>query len=294
MPLCVLIGSIFAETIATVCDQEIKEDSLYRAAARGAYDLTNLETAQEALEDVVTFELLAAEAKNLGYDQNPDIVEQIKRMMVQRLVADKIDKELPRTILTEDELKGYFDSHPEEFSKPGLVKGQLIMILIKDGKTEEGRGKTEEALKLLNEGTPFQDVVKSHSDDIASRATGGMTNWIIEDKVSKRYPQEVIDALFKADNKKVIHGPIETDKGFYLAKLVEKRPGRVIDYDDAKKGISSKVYRAKRQQAYNEYCEKLKTQYPVKINDQELKKLVTNAAKGQGPPMGPVNVRRKN
>ena len=287
-------GSIsFGQIIATVGDQEISEDAVYGAAARGAYDLTDPESARKALEDVVTFELLAAEAKRLGYDKDPKVVEQLKRTIVQKLVAEKIDKDLPRTILAEDDLTSYFDSHPEEFSKPGLVKGQLIMVLVKDGNLEDGRKKIEEASQLLKDGTSFQEVVKSHSDDIASRATGGVTNWIIEDKESKRYPREIIDVLFNTDDKSEIHGPIKTEKAYYLAKLVEKRPGRVIDYEDARKGISSKVYRAKRQQAYNAYCEQLKSQFPVKVDEAGLGKLVDKAANLDGPPMGPVSVKRK-
>ena len=49
---------------------------------------------KKGLDDAVRFELLAAEAGKLGLDKDPAIARQIKELLVQRLVAEKVDKPL--------------------------------------------------------------------------------------------------------------------------------------------------------------------------------------------------------
>ena len=294
---CVVFGllavAVQAGPVATVGGGQVSIETVRAVAARNGHDVTRPDSARKALDEAVTFELLAAEATRLGYDRDPDVVDQMKRMMVERLVKDKVDKALPREALTEEDLREYHEQHPEEFRKPGLVRGQVVKVLVRDGDIAAARQRAGEALALLKQGKPFADVVRTYSDDISGRAVGGVTNWIIEGRPNKRYPEAVTNALFALSSKEETAGPIETDRAVYLLKLVENRPGRVISFEEAKLGIGQKVYRAKRQAAYAEYCKQLRARFPVRIDEGQLRKLSEEARAGDGPPLGPVRVRKK-
>ena len=283
----IICGSGFADPIATVGQEQITADQVRVTAAKKGYSLHDEYSANQALTETITFELLAAEAEKLGYLDDPEIVQMAKSMAVQKLVAEKVDRQLKKTPLTEEQLKAYYDAHPEEFSKPTLAKGRVLMVLNREG----ARERFDEAVAKAQAGKAFDSIVQEYSDDASARANGGMSNWQIQGNETRRYPGQVLDALFALSDKGTISEPIITEKAFYLVQLEERRDGKVTDYETAKRTISRKLYTRARQDAYTAYVETLKGDISVKINQNALKEAMEKASAGDGPPSGPVRVR---
>jgi len=283
------------EIVATIDGSPISAEVVQQTAARNAQNLFTSEGASNALNDTLTFELLAAEAKAQGYMDDPEIVEMAKKMAVQKLVRDKVDNEIQQTVLAEEELRAWYDSHPEEFSQPSLAKARIIEILKSEGRDggpspSEIKARVDLATQKIKDGYRYEDIVNEFSDDAVGRAQGGLSNWFIENEPSRRYSPEVQSALFKLEKTGDTVGPIETPKAFYFLQLAELRQGRVTAYEQAKRTISQTIYRRKRLDAYNAYAEQLKATYPVVVDNQALEKLVEQVKQGDGPPSGPVPV----
>lgn len=282
--LILLLGDASAEPVATVGGKSISIEEVRSTAARKGYNLLDRESTTSALNDAVTFELLAAEAKREGYLDDPEIVRMAKSMAVKKLVAEKVDRPLKRETLTEDQLRAYYEAHPDEFSRPTVVRGRILMVLRREG----AQSCFDEAAEQVRSGVEFAQVVKTYSDDAAARANGGMSRWLAEGQESRRYPESVLQSLFELSSVGAVSPPILTEKAFFMVQLVERRDGIVTDFQIAKQTIGRKVHARMRQEAYQAYVERLKQIFPVQVNSDALKAAMDERRAGIGPPTGPV------
>ncbi len=287
----VATGTPVTDAIAVVGGEAVPFEAIRATAAQNGYNLTETSGADLALRDTVNFELLAKEAERLGYEKEPGIRQLVKGMIVQKLVREKVDAQLPQLPKPADrELRAYFDKHAAEFTQPTLAKAQLLFLLKREGGDEalaKKRGELEEALKG---GLPFADAVKKFSDDPAVQATGGVTNWIIQGQPQVQHPPDIVEAIFKVANSEAVAGPVETKQGVYWAKLVERRDGKVTTFEEARAQIAQRVDRQKRLELYDGYVAGLRKQFPVELHPERLKEKVASETKQPGPPMGPVRM----
>ena len=133
--------------IAKVGDTSITSETLQQTVARQGYNIYDDASVRKGLDDAIRFELLAAEARKIGLDQDPAIARQIKELLVQRLVTEKIDKSLISYRATPEEVQAYFQAHTNEFHKPALARGTIITIFITHGNEAEAQSKAAMACR---------------------------------------------------------------------------------------------------------------------------------------------------
>jgi parvulin-like peptidyl-prolyl isomerase len=172
-----------------------------------------------------------------------------------------------------------------------MARGGVITILIPKDQEDAARARADGALAKLRQGERFEVVAKQYSDDPGERISGGTISWVVADQPSRRYPPEVVEALFALPSRGAVAGPIQTDRAFYLVTLTEKRPGELPPFEQVRPEVARRLARERRGQAYNDYCEQLKKDFPVTVNDEELAKAVEPATPNSGPPMGPINLK---
>lgn len=295
--------SSFAQApVATVAGTPISAETVKQTLFRNGYNIFEEASARKATEDSVRFELLAAEAKRQGLDKDTEIARRIKEVLVERLVRDKVDAAVT-VEFSETDLRAYYDAHPAEFRRPTVAKGHVLTVYIRAGHEAEAQTKASEALKEMKEaltpalshpmgegGNPkMAAIVKKYSDDPSERTSGGLSNYFIEDQPGRRYPDEVAKAMLGLKLRGEIAGPITTTRAIYLLSLAERRDGQPTPFEQAKAEVRKKLTREQRQKIYDAYCDGLKKQFPVTINDAEVRKLVEQSRPGDGPPMGPVS-----
>ncbi len=80
---------------------------------------------------------------------------------------------------------------------------------------KEAPKRAEKAVGALKKGTPFADVAKQYSEDLATKQSGGNVGEVIKDKAS--LPKEVTDVLFglKEGN---ISGVISTSSDYFIVR----------------------------------------------------------------------------
>lgn len=279
------------DAIALVGGEPVPFEAVRATAAQNGYNLADASGAELALRDTVNFELLAKEAERLGYTNEPGVRQLVKGMIVQKLVREKVDAQLPQLPkLTDAELRACYDAHVAEFTQPTLAKAQLLFLLKREGGEDALAKKRGEVEQALQDGMPFADAVKKFSDDPAVQATGGVTNWIIQGQPQVQHPPELVEAIFKTANSEAVAGPVETKQGVYWAKLVERREGKVSIFAEARTQVAQRVDRQKRLELYDAYVAGLKKQTPVELHPERLSAKVASESKQPGPPMGPVRM----
>lgn len=278
-----------ATPLAVVAGQHITAEQVRAAVGRSGQNIYELSSATNALNEAINLRLLSAEARKIGLDKDPEVVDRVNQILIEKLVAEKIDKPNQSTPPTDAELKSSYDQHKGEFTTPGLVRAQVISIMVPAGKMAEAETKAGDAVNKLKAGTPFEQVVSLYSDDPSERMSKGLSGWFTEGGAQKRYPEALVKALF-AQNSGELTSIVKTPKAIYVGKVTEKRASITRSYEEAKPALSRLVMRDRRQKAYEAYCNQLRKTFPVTVNESLLTNVVEKSRPGGPPPSGPVNV----
>lgn len=284
--------------VAMAGERPITFTMLKVVAVQNAYNLEDPKERVLALRDAVNTEILASEAKRLGYEQDPEIQRLVKAQAVQKLLhatLDAPDRKAPAP--SQAELRAYYEANLSEFTPPTLGRGRVLAL----AKSQEENGAQGDYEKKLGEVTSavqktggekgFAKLIETHSDDAAARIQGGMTSWITKDQPNKRYPQVLIDALFDAADGQIM-GPIETERWTYFVRREEYREGKPPRFEQVRSRIAQAMERQARLQAYDALVAGLKHQIPVETFPQAVTDALASdkAGASDGPPMGPVSV----
>lgn len=281
--------------VAMAAGTSISLASLQAIAAQNGYDLAKPEQAQLALRDAVNLELLAAEAKKRGYQEDPDIVRYVKSQSVQKLLLDTVDAPGHQPAqATDAELKAYYDQHLADFTSPTVARAQILAILKRPGQEAAFQQKVDAVKLAINsKEQPFSQLVSQFTDDPAAKNYAGITNWLVKGEESKQYPQALLDALFAATDLVSIAGPIEHNDWIYFVKVAERRDGITTPFEQAKADIARRMHRQKRLEAYDQYVNQLSDGKDVQTFPDKVAEAIKATATDSGPPMGPVTLPNK-
>ncbi len=275
--------------VAKVGEVPITAETLNQTIAREGYNIFDAGSVRKGLDDAIRFELLAAEAKKLGLDQDPAVARQIKELLVQRLIAEKVDKPLAVYRATPAEVQAYFQAHTNEFHRPALARGTVITILISQGKEAEAQSKAAMALQELKTSLKPESVVRAYSDDPGEKVDGGLSNFFIQGQPSRRYPQAVADAMLALKSRGDTAGPIVSPRALYLIKLTEHRDAQPLPYEQVKAEIYKRLQREQREKLLAEFTESLKQEFPVTVDEAQLKAAFPAPTAQSGPPPKPMD-----
>lgn len=186
---------------------------------------------------------------------NEDTVK--SRIKMNLAVQQFVEKEFGGKVdVTEAEAKAFYDGHPEYFTEPEAIRasGILIKVDVKSdaAKKQEARKKMEDIQKRVKKGEDFATLAKDFSQD-ASAAQGGDLGTIPKG----RMPKALDDAAFSLKPGEVSN-VVETEVGFHLIKVHEKKPEQVVPLKDVEEKIRQHLSNQKLTQRVNEYLNEVK------------------------------------
>lgn len=278
--------------VAMVGEQPVTLAMLEVLAAQNGYDLRKSDQLELALRDAVNVELLAAEARKHGYDQDPDIQRYLKAQSIQKLLLATVDKNPQAAMPGDAELQAYYDQNLGDFTSPALIRPQVLALLKRSGEGQEAAFQQKlDAVKAAIEAKelPFSELVKQFSDDPAARNYAGITNWMVAGEPDKQYPEALVAALFASTDQGTVIGPIEHGDWVYFARVHERREGRTTPFEQAKPRIAQEIQRRQRLEAYNAFVQSLGTTAGVQVFPDKASAALAAQTKEGGPPMGPVD-----
>jgi peptidyl-prolyl cis-trans isomerase C len=300
--LVCFVAALQGAEVARVGDAVITSDSVRQTVARNGYNIYDEASVKRGLEDAVQFELLAAEAKRQGLDQEPVMARRIKELLVQQLLAEKVDGPLGTLHFSSEELRTYYDAHTNDFRRAALARGVVITVLIEPGKEAEAQAKARRALEELKDLQPSfatavgnqkfkienpggaAAIVKKYSDDPGERLSGGVSDFFVEGQPGRRYPKEVEEAMLGLRRRGEVAGPVPTARALYLIRLTERRDAQLTAFEQARAEVQRRLVRERRQKLVAEFCEELKKDFPVTVNEPALKEAVQASQPSAGPP----------
>jgi peptidyl-prolyl cis-trans isomerase C len=257
---------------------------------------TSLEQKKEFLDSLVRFEVLAKEAYRRGLDKDPEVVRTMKQVMIQKLIRDQFDsnaKQNADSLVSDAEMKAYYDANVGEYVKPEEVRVSAIIVKNKaqaDRVAIEARGDAGKT----NKG--FRDLVMKYSADEETKLRGGDLRYL--DATTKDVPAPVVKAAFTLFNTGDVSTAVDAGNGtFYVLKQTGRRKSVTKTFEDAKAQIRNKLFRDKRLQAQKDFVDGLRAKSKIEINEANLAKVRIDTSQavddGHGaeltPPPGALN-----
>ena len=205
------------------------------------------------LENYLRKRLVIHEALKSGFDKRPDVRADMDAASESALFDRYVRDVVAAPILTEAEVKKYYDEHADEFAVPEKVRVRHIVITPQNsgpavktkeqaldrikqlagelmGHNVELRNQDPEAsnrLRLIY----FSDAARKYSED-ASASSGGDLGWHAKGEFDPAF-EEVAWAMPKG----TMSGVVETKFGYHLIFVEDRRPGGPQPYAEARPTI---------------------------------------------------------
>jgi parvulin-like peptidyl-prolyl isomerase len=234
---------------------QLKEE--YLAISRDARpDLITIDEKEQFARDVVSKELLVMEARKIGLDKMPEIMEIAKSALRsaawQVFVQDKIKSQVH---VTEDELRDMYARQRYTYHIGWLFvrSGALAREIYQRIKAGEDFGKLAETFSV--------DVSRDRGGDIGTRALGTL-------------PVDVEDMLI-AMSPGDVSEPIHYGGYYILVKLYDKEPVEQPDFETARTGLESLATMRKENALQRQLASELRTKYNLTFVDDTIEMIVS-------------------
>jgi peptidyl-prolyl cis-trans isomerase C len=210
------------------------------------------------LDQMISEKLLIQEAKNMGLEEDKDVLEQIKKMTEQILVQVLIEKEiLDKIKVNDEEVSQYYEQNKGSFTEKEQV--HLYNILL------ESEEEAQDILEQLKAGGDFSEIAKETSTG-PSAAQGGDLGYLTKGTIIPEI-EEVVFALEVEELSEVV----KTDFGFHILKITEKKPETVKTLEEVKEDIIQTLLPAKQKESFENLLEELKGKVEIEIDEEALR-----------------------
>ena len=291
------VAALVNGTVISRGDFQREFDRVWRSKStksKLADDSKLAELKREALENLVTRELLIQESRRRNIKVAPDDIdrefgqlksqfanegqfsETMKRLKLnEALLREQIARGLAiralvieaigsKIIVSDDELGTYFERHKETFTKPPQVHLSHILIAVDPAWNSEQKlaasVKTANLRERLVKGEEFARLAAQHSDDKQSSEQGGDIGWFSPGQLVAKLEKEV-ETLKDGQ----ISPVIEDRFGFQIIKVIERKAAVTPPFDELKGKIRSMVKHEKGLIQLQPFIKKLRDEAKVEI-----------------------------
>jgi peptidyl-prolyl cis-trans isomerase C len=209
-------------------------------------------------------------AKKEGFDKNPELKEQLEMIKDNYIAIEYLKKEVTNKVeVSEGDIKAYYESHKDEFKMPEMVRARHILIKTdpsaSDNDNKKAREKAEDILKKIKAGEDFAKLAADLSDDPGSKTKGGDLGFFPKGIMVKSF-EDVAFSLKPGE----VSGIVETQFGYHIIKVEEKKEAGMEPFDTAKEKIKQKLLPEPTKIKIKEFIEKAMKDANIEIHPEIL------------------------
>ncbi len=218
-------------------------------------------TKKSVLEDLIKRELGIQEAKKLGLDKDPEVLDKMNTVLYQSFIEKKLAKEIEAIHVTDEEAKKYYKDSPE------IRTSHIFVALAADASPEQVKVAQERINKIYSDEikpgkASFAEVAQRFSEGIAA-PMGGDVDFQTKDKLDPAY----YAAALKLKEPGAVSEVVRSQYGFHIIRLTAIRTWEQTD----KPQIKRLVFEQRRNDAFERLMGSLRKTAKVTINDKLLK-----------------------
>jgi len=180
------------------------------------------------------------------------------------VISSYIEKNIiPSITVTDEEIKKFYDDNKSGLAEEPQVKASHILIGVDAGATPQekakAKAKAEAILKEIKNGKDFAAAAKSDST-CPSKEQGGDLGFFGKGQMVPEFEKAAF-ALKPGEISEVV----ETQFGYHIIKVTEKKDAAAPKFDDIKEKIAIFLKGQKTQKAVFDYVTKLREETKVEI-----------------------------
>ena len=290
-----------ANVVATVGDLVVSAEELTEALAKRTRALAvgsaSEELRQQVLDELIREKVLLLKARAAGVDRDPELVQRWERMVVAKYeTTHKPDPEKQRAP-SPSEVEQSYRAHTGDFQRPERIRVALIQIKGSPKATEEKRAelrtRAETILALAQKpDANFAELARLHSEDRATRYSGGDGGWMERGQVPLSWPRELTEAAFALETPGILP-LVEAGGSFYVVKLLDRQSAGIRPLAEVRDRIVHQLKEQQRVAAEERFYAEQRADVSVEVNAAALRAVpfpTPTVAKVPGaPPALPAN-----
>jgi peptidyl-prolyl cis-trans isomerase C len=196
-------------------------------------------------------------------------MEQLEQLLKADLTVQQVIEETVVTGLavSDEEAQSYYDGRLEQFQEQEQVKASHIIVLVEpdaDQATKDtARQKIDDILAKATAGEDFAELAKEFSEG-PSKDMGGDLGFFGRGQMVPEF-EEVAFAMNEGD----ISGIVETQFGYHIIKLTEKKSERQIPFEEVEAQIRQSLLDEKINSNVTEWIEELRANATIEMMNVE-------------------------
>ncbi len=251
------------EILRGVLDQLVTYHVLAQEAHKRNLDATDAEVQQRVAQVRQQFpneQAFAGALKQRGMDPRQFERDTRNDITVGKLMEAEA---ATATLVGEQDAKDFYDKNPDRFKQPESVRASHIFKRVPPGTDAAGKQKIraslDPVLKQVKAGDDFAELAKKNSDD-GSAPAGGDVNYFSHGRMVPEF-ETVAFALKPGETSDIV----ETQFGYHIIKVTDRREGRTIPFPEVKAQIADFLKQQRQQEKANALIERLKAKSKIEI-----------------------------
>ena len=201
---------------------------------------------QGILEELINLEVLTQAAEELNLDLEPDISTTLQLQYTQTMANAYLARKSEEMSFTDEQLRAEYALQTANAERSEYRAAHILL---------ETAEQATAVLTELDEGKPFADAAAEHSID-SSAENGGDLGWF----AGSTMVVEFAEAVAEMEPGDVSSAAVQSDFGFHIIRLDEKRDAALPDFESVKSGLTNLAVR----RALSEHVEELKDLAEIK------------------------------
>jgi peptidyl-prolyl cis-trans isomerase C len=181
------------------------------------------DTFRQVLDEVIDQKLLAGEAVKRKLDRSPAAQKRLAAAR-ERVLSDLLVEGVVEKAVSENAVRQLYQEQVKLSRQSEELRARRIVVA--------GQAEAEGIRKALAGGASFEALAMQRSTDQATRFNGGDMGYFTLDVMPETY-----QAVLKAAKAGQIVGPFQTDAGFAIVKVEDRRPEAPITLESARPQI---------------------------------------------------------
>lgn len=247
----------------SVLDQLIAAELLYQAGQK--LPISDVDKKVDAQVNQNKAKFTSQEVYEKALKEN-GLTESDLRLFARKeiFINNLIEKEIAsRVNISDADVKKFYDENIDKFKHEETVKASHILVGVDSKASDEDKKKAKEKaealLKRVKGGEDFAEVAKKESS-CPSSVQGGDLGYFSKGQMVPAFE----NAAFSL-NPGEISGLVETQYGYHIIKMVDRKPAGTDAFDDVKGKIRSYLQVQEIQKGIGDYIEKLRKEGTVEV-----------------------------
>jgi len=217
---------IYASAVKEKVTKFLEFNGMGGKGSNFSYDNLNDDMKREIIKNVILSDLVLKEAQKANINQDSEYNQALQfteNQLMQKIFLEKIVKQS----VTEDKIQAEYKKYVD--SQANVEEYKVAHILVK---TEE---EAKDIKKKLDGGADFAALAKEYSLD-SNKETGGELDFFSKGQMVAPF-EEAVEKLKIGQ----ISGPVKTDFGYHIIKLIDKRKVKVMPLDEMREKIEDEL-----------------------------------------------------